>query len=117
MLKRFMLMALLLLLAGLTSASLPIASATATAQATIVVDAAEVTGTIHSLQGINGGPRGGDWQSHLFRQYEDIGVDYVRTHDYYGPTDMHLLFPDLQADPDDESNYDFTSRSRPRCPM
>ena len=55
--------------------------------ATIVVDAAEATGTIRSLQGINAGPRGEDRQSHLFRQYEDIGVNYVRTHDYYGPAE------------------------------
>ncbi|MFQ6059659.1 MAG: hypothetical protein ACE5MB_12350, partial [Anaerolineae bacterium] len=64
------------------------------------------------LQGINAGPRGKNRQSHLFRQYEDIGVDYVRTHDYYGPADMHVLFPDLQADPNDESSYDFTSTDR-----
>jgi alpha-N-arabinofuranosidase len=81
-------------------------------EASIVVDAAEVTGTIRSLQGINAGPRGEDRQSHMFRQYKDIGVDYVRTHDYYGPADMHVLFPDLQADPNDESSYDFASTDR-----
>ncbi len=79
---------------------------------TIVVDAAEATGTIRSLQGINVGPRGHDRQSHMFRQYRDIGVDYVRTHDYYGPSDMHVLFPDLSADPDDETSYDFVSTDR-----
>jgi hypothetical protein len=72
-------------------------------EATIVVDAADVIGTIRSLQGINAGPRGGARQSHLLRQYRDIGVDYVRTHDYYGPADMHVIFPDLKADPDNEN--------------
>ena len=85
-------------------------------EATIVVDAAEVTGTIRSLQGINGSPRGYEGQSRLFRQYEDIGVDYVRTHDLSfdpsGPANMHVIFPDLQADPNDENSYDFASTDR-----
>lgn len=76
------------------------------------MDVADLTGTIRSLQRINAGPCGGDRQFHLFRQYEDIGVDYVRTHYYYGPADMHILFPDLQADPDDESSYNFASTDR-----
>jgi alpha-N-arabinofuranosidase len=80
--------------------------------APIIVDASQVTGTIRSLQGINAGPRARERESHLFRQYEDIGVDYVRTHDYYGPADMHVLFPDLEADPDDESSYSFISTDR-----
>jgi alpha-N-arabinofuranosidase len=113
MLKRCVLVILFLLIASLALATVPTVGSVAVEQATILVDAAEVTDTIHSLQGINAGPRRLDPQhSHLFRQYEDIGVDYVRTHDYYGPADMRVLFPDLQADPDDESSYDFTSTDR-----
>jgi alpha-N-arabinofuranosidase len=112
MFRRFVLIILFLVIASLGPATLPAVGSVQTEQATIVVDAADVTGTIRSLQGINAGPRGEDRRSHLFRQYEDIGVDYVRTHDYYGPSDMRVLFPDLQADPDDESNYDFTSTDR-----
>ncbi len=112
MFRRFTLIILLLLIASLSLATEPAVGATRTEQAIITVNAAEVTGTIRSLQGINAGPRGKDRQSHMFRQYEDIGVDYVRTHDYYGPADMHVLFPDLQADPDDESSYNFTSTDR-----
>ncbi|MGA9347496.1 MAG: hypothetical protein WBW48_01665, partial [Anaerolineae bacterium] len=112
MLRRCVLLTLTLLIASMGPGSMRATGSTVTAQATIVVDAAEVTGTIRSLQGINAGPRGEDGQSHLFRQYEDIGVDYVRTHDYYGPADMHVLFPDLQADPQDESSYDFVSTDR-----
>jgi alpha-N-arabinofuranosidase len=112
MLRRCVLLTLTLLIASMGLGSMGATEATTTVQATIVVDAAEVTGTICSLQGINAGPRGKDRQSHLLRQYEDIGVDYVRTHDYYGPADMHVLFPDLQADPNDESSYDFTSTDR-----
>jgi alpha-N-arabinofuranosidase len=93
----------------------PVDASTSPAQdtsATIVVDAAEVTGTIRSLQGINAGPRAKGRGAHLFRQYEDIGIDYIRTHDYYGPADMHVLFPDLEADPGAESSYDFVSTDR-----
>jgi xylan 1,4-beta-xylosidase len=113
MFKRYTLVALILLIANLRLTSMLAVGSTSAAQATIVVDAAEVTGTIRSLQGINAGPRRLDPQhSHLFQQYRDIGVDYVRTHDYYGPADMHVLFPDLQADPDDAGNYNFTSTDR-----
>jgi hypothetical protein len=80
--------------------------------ASILVDASGVTATIRSLQGVNAGPRASARPSHLFRQYEDIGVDYVRTHDYCGPVDMDVLFPDLGADPDDERSYDFVCTDR-----
>jgi alpha-N-arabinofuranosidase len=110
--KRCVLVILLFLIASLALATKPAVGSASAEQATIVVDAAEVAGTIRSLQGINAGPRGKDRQSHLFRQYEDIGVNYVRTHDYYGPADMHVLFPDLQTDPDDEGSYDFVSTDR-----
>jgi len=112
MFKRYVLFPLTLLIAGLGLVAMPAAGTEPTERAAIVVDAATVTGTIRSLQGINAGPRGEGRRSHLFRQYEDIGVDYVRTHDYYGPADMHVLFPDLQADPDDTSSYDFVSTDR-----
>ena len=104
--------ALLLLIAGLTLALLPTTGATLTAQVTIVVDAGQITGTIRSLQGINAGPRGNDRQAHLFRQYENIGVDYIRTHDDTVAVDMHTIFPDWHADPDDPHSYDFIAADR-----
>ena len=113
MFRQFMLIILLLLIANLALVTEPAVGSVGMEQAIILVDAAEVTGTIHSLQGINAGPRRLDPRhSHLFRQYEDIGVDYVRTHDYYGSADMHVLFPDLEADPQDETSYNFTSTDR-----
>jgi len=45
----------------------------------------------------------------LTAQYSAIGVDYVRTHDYFGPCDMNEIFPDWEADPTLESSYDFAS--------
>ncbi|NOZ93247.1 MAG: hypothetical protein GXP47_00710 [Acidobacteria bacterium] len=98
--------------AGATAHDSHAAGAVATGHANIVVDASEVTGAIRSLQGINAGPRGNDRQSHLFCQYRDIGVDYVRIHDDAGSADMHTLFPDLAADPDDEASYHFVAADR-----
>ncbi|MFQ5595578.1 MAG: alpha-L-arabinofuranosidase C-terminal domain-containing protein, partial [Anaerolineae bacterium] len=112
MLRRYLLITLALLMAGLAPATLPTAGSALADQATITVDASAVVGTIRSLQGINAGPRGRDGPPHLFRQFEDIGVDYVRTHDYYGPADMRVIFPDLQADPDEPASYDFVSTDR-----
>jgi len=41
-------------------------------------------------------------------QYLELGVDYVRTHDFYGPGDIDVIFPDFDADPTLPSNYNFT---------
>ncbi|MFQ5858862.1 MAG: hypothetical protein ACE5LU_24950, partial [Anaerolineae bacterium] len=112
MVRRYMLITLALLIAGLALATLPAVGSEPVETATIVVDAGTVTGTIRSLQGINAGPLSRGRRTHLFRQYQDLGVDYVRTHDYYGPADMHVLFPGLQADPNDEASYDFDSTDR-----
>jgi xylan 1,4-beta-xylosidase len=77
------------------------------------VDAAAVTGRIRSLQGVNAGPRPQrDGEANLTAQYQDIGVDFVRTHDYYGPCDMHVIFPDWNADPTIEASYSFTSTDK-----
>ena len=76
------------------------------------VDAANVTGRIRSLQGMNAGPRPQRAEANLTAQYRDIGVDFVRTHDYYGPCDMHIIFPDWNADPTIEASYNFTSTDK-----
>ena len=52
MLRRYTLIILALLVAGLGLASLPAAGSTVTSRATIVVDRSQVTGTIRSLQQI-----------------------------------------------------------------
>jgi len=44
----------------------------------------------------------------LTEQYRDIGVDMVRIHDFFGPTDIHSIFPNWSADPFDENSYDFS---------
>ena len=45
----------------------------------------------------------------LTTNYQQIGIDFIRTHDFGGPTDISTIFPDFDADPSDPSSYNFTS--------
>jgi hypothetical protein len=65
------------------------------------------------------------------RQYEDLGIDIVRTHDFFGPTDidakwtnpdriassvgasgLKVIFPNWDADPEKEESYNFGPSDR-----
>jgi len=81
------------------------------------VDCSVVIGRIRSLQGMNCGPleimrpRQISENERIYNfsmQYLELGVDYVRTHDFYGPGDIDVIFPDFDADPTLPSNYNFT---------
>jgi len=102
------------------------------------VDVSRVTGTIRSLQGLNGPPSplmAG--LPNLLRQYKDLRVNMVRTHDLMGPTELDsrfdatdallawlipdpaqragvvkagnasIIFPDWSADPEKSGSYNF----------
>ena len=93
----------------------------------VEVDAGKVVGEIRSLQGVNGGPvplvpR----LAHVGPQYRDLRIDLVRTHDFFGPTDIDAawpdpdkiarsvradgsksIFPNWEADPEKESSYNW----------
>jgi hypothetical protein len=104
----------------------------------VTVDAGKVTGEIRSFQGLNGPPTpvmAG--LPSLEKQYRDLHVSQVRTHDLMGPTeiDSHfdlangflswlipdpsqragvvkagndsIIFPDWNADPDKAESYNF----------
>jgi hypothetical protein len=95
---------------GTASGALPIAEDSCV---NVSVDFANKTGRIRSLQGINRGPLGCGWGvADLFDQYRDIGVDYVRIHDFYGPGDVNEIFPDFEADPSIQSSYIFSSTDK-----
>jgi xylan 1,4-beta-xylosidase len=107
------------------------------------VDAAKVTGTIRSFQGVNGVPTpimAG--LPNLEKQYKDLRVDVIRTHDTMGPTDVDArfsvgtpllawlvpdtaqraqlveagnaaaIFPDWAADPEKPESYNFAPTDR-----
>lgn len=70
---------------------------------TLEVDCGKTVGTIRSLLGVNRGPL--SWARKTDNVAADhteslrsIGVDFIRTHDFYGPTDWHVIFPDFKAE-------------------
>ncbi len=61
----------------------------------LAVDAGTVTGAIRSFQGVNGPPypvKAG--LPNLVKQYHDLRIGSVRTHDSYGPTEIDAVYPD-----------------------
>jgi xylan 1,4-beta-xylosidase len=106
-------------------------AATACAQVrTVQVDAAKVTGTIRSFQGMNDGPAA-LWGPDVTKAYKDLRIDLVRTHDFFGPADIdaqwphpdpiarmvkadgaNSIFPKWDADPEKEESYNFGPSDR-----
>ena len=93
---------------------------------TVQVDAANVIGSIRSLQGVGGAPVSARRAWDVTRQYQDLRIDLVRTHDFFGPTDIDArwshpdsisvamkadsnssIFRDWDADPEKEASYNF----------
>jgi hypothetical protein len=78
------------------------------------VDASKTVGRIRSLSGTNRGPisfpRQADQKavSHI-ENYRAMGIDFIRTHDFYGPTDWHVIFPTWAAGAEQAGSYDFRS--------
>jgi len=99
---------------------------------TVEVDAGQVIGTIRSLQGVNGGPLGiVPAAPDVSKQYRDLRIDLVRTHDFFGPADIDArwpnpdpiakavradgsksIFPRWEADPQQESGYNWGPTDR-----
>lgn len=78
----------------------------------IDLDCAQTRGRINPFAEINAGPVPiyyGAGAASLTEQYHDIGITMVRTHDFYGPTDVSTIFPDWAADPALAASYDFTA--------
>ncbi|MBN2312219.1 MAG: hypothetical protein JXR94_24785 [Candidatus Hydrogenedentes bacterium] len=89
----------------------------------IRVDASNVIGRIRSFQGVNVGPAHTRREvPGVARQYRELHIDSVRTHDFYGPCDIDawrpgepwnaLIFPDAAADPEQEGAYNFGPSDR-----
>jgi len=65
---------------------------------------------IQPLLGVNAGPApaGNDPRNaDLTDAYHQIGVNLIRTHDFYGPLDMAVMYPDRTRDPEDQRSYAF----------
>jgi hypothetical protein len=107
------------------------------------VDAGKVIGEIRSFQGLNGQPTPVmEGLPDLVRQYKELRVDQVRTHDLMGPTEIDskfeysnkeladlipdsaeragvvkagnasIIFPDPSADPEKPESYNFGSTDK-----
>lgn len=97
-----------------TECSIPEPSASGNARA-VLVDASQVSGTIHSLQGAHWDP--GPANSTVSRLYVEMGVDMIRTHDAGGINGSGVgdidgagrdrIFPNMNADSNQESSYNF----------
>ncbi len=83
-------------------------------QVTVRVDPDVSVGEIRALLGVNAGPTpaGEPGNADLTARYREIGVNLIRTHDFYGPLDMPTLYPDQQADPESPASYNFAASDR-----
>lgn len=48
----------------------------------------------------------------LTEQFRKTGLDFIRNHDFNGPTDISKIFPDMSKDPTIPSNYNFSSSDK-----
>ncbi len=86
--------------------------------ADIIIDFNDVIGEIKPMHALNNGPlkKRSDQTRHNFNSYKAAGIPYARTHDSsfcaeYGgehTVDIHMIFPDFEADPYSPGSYDFT---------
>ena len=79
------------------------------------IDCSIVDGKIKQFSEINCGPLpiyyvkdGVD----ITKQYRQIGINFIRTHDFCGPTDVSNIFPNWSADADNPLSYNFTSSDK-----
>lgn len=67
-------------------------------------------GTVAPLLGVNMGPKPAGRDSanaDLTNAYQKIGVRMIRNHDFNGPLDMAVMYPDRTRDPSNFNSYDF----------
>jgi xylan 1,4-beta-xylosidase len=79
--------------------------------ARVRVDFSEPAGTLRALHGVNKGPLVAGGLIDLSEEFRALGVPSIRLHDCHWPVpdvvDVHVLFPDFDADPSRPESYDF----------
>lgn len=79
--------------------------------AEIVIDCAREIGAFRPLHGVNKGPLEAGGLTDLSAHFRELAVPLVRLHDCNWPNpdvvDVHVVFPNFDADPDDPKSYDF----------
>lgn len=75
------------------------------------VDCSRVIGTIKEINGVNQGPLEDGGMVDLSAYFRQLKIPSVRLHDVHWPNpdvvDIHVIFPNPNADPDSEASYDF----------
>jgi len=76
----------------------------------LLFDCKKTDGILTDFSEINCGPipNPGIEGVDLTSQFRETGFDFVRNHDFNGPTDISMIFPNMSKDPSDPSNYNFT---------
>ena len=69
----------------------------------LIVDYQQEAGTLRTFAQMSGPPGAAA---------RTLGIESVRTHGFSGPADMHTLFPNPAADPNDPASYDFAATDR-----
>ncbi|MBN1755770.1 T9SS type A sorting domain-containing protein [bacterium] len=62
---------------------------------------------LKNLSGTNRGPVNPRSPFDFSAGFRNLKIPIVRTHDWYGPGDRHIIFPDWEADPTLEHSYHF----------
>lgn len=75
----------------------------------INIDCNSINGKIKFFGDINDGPLPVGNGADITEQYREIGINFIRTHDFYGPTDISSIFPDWNASVYDAESYNFSS--------
>src|SRR5215210_3655848 len=79
--------------------------------AEVVVDCAAPAGRFRPLHGVNGGPLDRGGLVDLSGAFREMAVPLTRLHDCHWPNpdvvDIHVVFPDWNADPERPESYDF----------
>ncbi len=112
--------AIVLVLLAITAGCIVPAAQTQQPEPTEVIPQADINitignetgGVIRPLLGVNVGPLPvGDEPANadLTSAYKEIGVNLIRTHDYYQALDMCIMYPVRTADPALAQSYDFAS--------
>ena len=83
----------------------------------ISIDFNKITGKIKPMHAVNNGPVGSKVRegNSTYKYFKEAGIPYARNHDasFYQPyggeytVDVHRIFTDFNADPEDAANYDF----------
>lgn len=80
-------------------------------EAPVIVDFRPTASRFKALQGVNKGPLAAGGLVDVIAAYREIGVPLTRLHDCHWPipdvVDMHVVFPDPNADPSRPESYDF----------